>query len=98
MTNYCQQRLLIVGFVEDVTAFDRSVEIPGATDIDLLEHGPTRVVWQFVNEKPALSFLRILSRRWSRLTFLLNYDREDHHLAGLVRARNGRLRHHRLKY
>jgi len=98
MKEYCQQRLLVVGSIDNMKAFDQNGEIPGATDIELLEHTPTRLAWQFVTEKPALPFLRHLSRRWSRLSFILNYDCEDHHLAGLVRARNGRVRHYRLKY
>jgi hypothetical protein len=88
MKDYCQQRLLVVGSVRDVKVFDRSAELPGATDIALLEHTPTRLAWQFVMARPVLPLVRRLSRRWSRLTFVLNYDCEDHHLAGLIRAKN----------
>lgn len=101
MKDYCQHRLLVVGPASDLKAFDRDAdwtETPGATDLALQEHSPTRRVWQFVTEAPALKFLRVISRRWPRLVFFLNYDCEDHCLVGLVRAKNGRLRPHRFKY
>lgn len=101
MNDYCQHRLLVVGPASDLKAFDRDAdwtETLGATDIALQEHSPTRRVWQFVTESPALKSMRVISRRWSRLLFLLNYDCEDCRLVGLVRAKNGRLRHHRFKY
>ena len=101
VNDYCQNRLLVVGPASDLKAFDRDAdwtEIPGATDIALLEHTPTRLAWQFVTEALALKVLRVISRRWPRLTFLLYYDCEDHCLVGLARAKNGRLRHHRFKY
>ncbi|MCU0772439.1 MAG: hypothetical protein MUE94_11830 [Verrucomicrobia bacterium] len=101
MSDYCQRRLLVVGPASDLKAFDRDAdwtETLGATDIALQEHSPTRRVWQFVTESPALKSLRVISRRWPCLTFFLNYDCEDNCLVGLVRAKNGNLRHHRLKY
>ena len=101
MSDYCPHRLLVVGPASDLKAFDRDAdwtEIPGATDLVLQEHSPTRRVWQFVTEAPALKSLRVISRRWPRLKFFLNYDCEDHCLLGQVRAKNGKLRHHRFKY
>jgi hypothetical protein len=101
MNDYCQHRLLVVGPASDLKALDRDADwtgIPGATDIVLQQHSPTRRVWQFVTEAPALKSLRVISRRWPGLLFLLNYDCEDCRLVGLVRAKNGRLRHHRFKY
>lgn len=64
----------------------------------LQEHSPSRRVWQFVTEAPALKSLRVISRRWPALVFFLNYDCEDCRLVGLVRVKNGRLSHHRFKY
>lgn len=101
MNDYCQHRLLVVGPASDLKAFDRDAdwtEIPGATDIMLQEHSSTRRVWQFVTEAPALKSMRVISRRWPRLLVLLHYDCEDCHLVGLVRAKNGRLSHHRFQY
>lgn len=101
MSDYCQHRLLVVGSVSDLKAFDRDAdwtEIQGATDIVLQEHSPSRRVWQFVTEAPALKSIRVISRHWSHLLFILHYDCEDARIIGLVRAKNGRLRHHRFKY
>jgi hypothetical protein len=101
MNDYCQNRLLVVGPVSDLKAFDWDAErtaIPGATDIALLEHTPTRLIWQFVTEAPALQSLRVISRQWPRLTFFLHYDCEDARIIGLIRAKNGRLTHHRFTY
>lgn len=98
MNDYCQNRLLIVGAVSELMTLDRRAAMPEATDFALLEYTSTRRVWQFVTKVPALKSLRVLSRRWPRLTFLLHYDCEDRRLVGLVRARNGRLRRHRFKY
>ena len=101
MKDYCQNRLLVVGPASDLKTLDRDAnwtEIPGATDIALLEHSPTRLAWQFVTESPALKSLCVMSRRWRALVFFLHYDCEDARIIGLVRAKNGRLRHHRFKY
>ncbi len=94
-------RLLVVGPASDLKALDRNeewAEMAGAKYIELLEHSPTRHAWQFETEAPPLQFLRVISRRWPSLTFVLDYDREAQRLKGLVRARNGRLRHGRINY
>jgi hypothetical protein len=101
MNDYCQHRLLVVGPDSDLKAFDRDVdwtEMTRATDIVLQKHSPTRRVWQFVTEAPESKSLRVISRRCPRLTFFLNSDCDDCRLVGLVRAKKGRLRHHRFKY
>lgn len=101
MNDYCQHRLLVVGPASDLKAFDRDAdgtETLGATDIVLQEHSPTRRVWQFVSEAPALKSLRIISRRWPQLVFIVHYDCEDARIIGLVQVKNGRLRQHRFKY
>jgi hypothetical protein len=101
MSDYCTHRLLVVGPASDLKTFDRDAEwreIPGATDIVLQEQSPTRRVWQFVTEAPALKSMRVISRRWPALVFFLHYDCEDARIIGLVRAKNGRLTQHRFKY
>ena len=101
MNDYCQHRLLVVGPASDLKALDRDAdwtEIPGTTDIVLQEHSHTRRVWQFVTEAPALKSLRVISRRWPHLSFFLHFDCEDARIIGLVRAKNGRLRHHRYRH
>jgi hypothetical protein len=99
--DYCTHRLLIAGPKHELKQFERKADwsdIPGASDIALLDRSARRVVWVFVTEVPALSPVRLMSRRWPALLFLLNYDCEDCHLVGLVRAKNGRLTQHRFKY
>jgi hypothetical protein len=101
MNDYCQHRLLIVGSARELKQFHRNADwkdIAGATDTALAENSSTRIVWQFVAVAPALKSLRIMSRRWPCLTFLLTYDCEDCHLIGMVRAKNGRLRQHRFHH
>lgn len=98
MSDYCQHRLLIIGPAGRLKALDRSAAMPEETGFELLERTPTRRVWQFVTEAPALKVLRALSQRWPKLTFFLHYDCEDCRLVGLVHAKNGRLRRHRFNY
>jgi len=101
VNDYCTHRLLIAGPKHELKQFEQKADwadIPEATDTSLLDRSPGRIVWGFVTEVPALKPIRIMSRRWPRLTFFLHYDCEDARIIGLVRVRNGRLRHHRFKY
>jgi hypothetical protein len=101
MKDRCAHRLLVVGPGPGLEQFDRDLtpmDIPGATDIELLEHSPTRRAWQFVADGPASNALRSMSRRWPSLTFFAHFDCEDQRLIGLIRARNGRLHQRRFKY
>ena len=90
----CQNRLLLVGPARDLKAFDRHdwMKNAGAKHLDLLETSPTRTAWQFETAASPLKFLRMTSQHWPSLTFLLDYDCEDHR-KGLVKARKGRVRH-----
>ena len=94
-----QNRLLLVGPARDLKAFDRLdwMKDAGAKHVELLEASPTRCAWQFETADPILSFLRKSSQHWPTLTFLLDYDCEDH-LKGLVKARKGRVRHCWVRY
>jgi hypothetical protein len=97
----CVNRLIIVGLAREVTAFDDKaawMSAAGARHPELLEHSPGRHAWQFETDTPPLKFLRIASRCCPHLVFLLDYDREAQRLKGLVRAKNGRLRHYRVRY
>ena len=100
MFHYCLNHLLVTGPGRDVRKFDRRDwrKEAGARHLELMQIAPGRLAWQFETPKPPLLFLRSVSRPWPRLTFLLNYDREDQHLKGLVKARNGRLWHSRFSY
>ena len=101
MEDYSQNRLTIVGPARDLIRFfrdERWMQAGGVRHIDLLEHSPNRHAWQFDTDAPPLPFLRSISRQWTSLTFLLDYDCEDQRLKGLVKARNGTLRHYRVGY
>lgn len=101
VNDYCQNRLLVVGPERELKKFANGADltdIPGVTDFALQQHEPTRIVWQFVTKSPALSAVRLISRRWPRLTFFIYYDCEDARIIGLIRAKNGRLRQHRFRY
>ena len=96
MNGYCQNRLTIVGPAKDLKRFYRDEQWMAAAGrhFELLEHSPTRHAWQFDTDTPPLPFLRTLSRQWTNLTFLLDYDCE----AERLKARKGRLHHYRVSY
>jgi len=100
MNGYCQNRLTIVGPAKELRAFERDEDWTrsgGMKHGELLEHSLDRRTWQFDTDAPPLAFLRSISRQWP-LPFLLVYDCEDQCLKGLIKARNGRLRHFRVTY
>ncbi len=93
-------RLTIIGPARALKRFDLDetwVGAAGAKHLELMEHSPTRLAWQFDTAKPPLNFLRNISRQWP-LTFLLEYDCEIQRLKGLAKARSGRLRQYRVTY
>jgi len=101
MDTYNQNRLTIIGPARDLNKFDRDerwLTVAGARHLELLEHSRERHAWQFETDAGPPEFLRVLSRQWQNLTFLLDYDCEVQRLKGLVKARNGRLRHYRVSY
>ena len=91
-----QNRLTIIGPVRDLNKFyrdERWLSNSGARHLELLEHSRERHAWQFETDPQPPVYLRVLSRQWPDLTFLLDYDCEDQRLKGLVQAKNGRMRH-----
>ena len=97
----CNSRLIVVGRANDLKRFDRKsdwVREAGARYVELLESSPERHAWQFETDEPPLKFLKTISARWSSQTFLLDYDQEEQRIKGLVKAKGGKLRHHRVKY
>ncbi len=101
MDRYCENRLTVVGEVRQLKAFyqnEHGMAESGGRHFELMEHSPKRHVWQFGADAPPLGFLRNESRKWPLLVFLLDYDCEDDRVKGLVKATDGRLRHHRVSY
>ena len=95
--NPCQCRLLVVGSAKDLKVFCEREEWPAAfTEVELLELSATRASWQFTTATPPLTFLRVLAARWSRLTFLVDYD--TGRTKGLVCGRGGAQEHHQVVY
>jgi len=96
----CRNRLTVVGSSTDLQKFHRDdhwMTHSGGRHFELLEYSASRHSWQFDSDAPPLEVIRELSRK-SPITFLLEYDWEDQRLKGLAKARNGRLRHFRLRY
>jgi len=94
-------RLTIIGPPRDLKRFFRDeqwMRAAGVRHIELMEHLPERHAWQFQTEAPPLHFLRSISRQWSSLTFVLDYDCEDERLKGLAKGKHGRLQHYRVSY
>jgi hypothetical protein len=101
---YCLHRLTVAGPSAERNRFEQQVRFPDVTGLELLERTARRVAWQFETQAPVLaqtlplSWLRPLSRRWPALVCVLEYHVEDEHRIGLVRLRNGRQRHYRVRY
>ncbi len=100
-TPRCHNRLTIIGRRNGVKLFDNDIGWPakfGARHRELQECSPTRLVWLFETDTPPLEQMKRLSLRHPRLTFLLEYDREDARVKGLAKARAGRLKSYRFRY
>lgn len=101
MTSYCVNRLTVIGPARSLNAFgqdDRWAHDAGVKYFDVLEYAPRRHAWQFEVESPPVAWLRRESRRWPSLVFLLDYDCEQQRCKGLLKARRGRVCHHRVRY
>ena len=92
-----QCRLLVVGKAKDLDMCCCREDWPVTfTEVELLEKSPTRRSWQFTAPIPPLPYLRNLSARWPRLTFLLDHD--TGRVKGLANGKAGKVRHHRFVY
>ena len=63
-----------------------------------MENFPCRCVSIFETDEPPLESLQSLSRRWLRLTFLLDYEVEAERIKGLAKAKGGKLTHYRVTH
>lgn len=93
MNTLCANRLLIVGPLKERTRFETTDwdREAGAKHIEILECSATRLAFQFETSQPPLPYFKTVSRKWPKLTFLLDYEVEDWALKGLAKARRGEL-------
>jgi len=76
----------------------RWIKDMGACHIEWLEFSPERHVCQFETELPPVERLRRVSRRWSRLTLLLDFEDETNRIKGLAKAKAGEVEHCEINY
>ena len=94
-------RLTLVGSKRTVASFAASsgwIKTLGARHIDWLQLCPGRHVCQFETECPPVGPLRRVSRTWSRLTLLLDYEEETGRTKGLAKAKDGQVEHCEIGY
>ncbi len=97
MKPYCANRLTVVGRTKEIARFKTKYE-PDYLGLALLENSRTRAAWQFETGEPPLSEIVQISTAWPTLVFILEYDREDRRIKGLVRAKAGEMQHHIVRY
>ena len=76
-------RLTLVDSKQTVAGFAGSsgwIKTLGARHIEWLQLSPGRHVCQFETELPPVERLRKVSRRWARLTLLLDYEDETNRI------------------
>lgn len=98
---YICNRLTVVGSKPLLKKFSRSYweRILGAKYCELTENSPRRYITQFnTEEAPIVEPLRRLSRRWTQLIFLLDWEWEDKRLKGFINAKAGILAWHQIEY
>jgi hypothetical protein len=97
---WCINRLTAIGSKRQVQLFQKSnwATALGARHCELLENSPARFACQFETEAPPLESLGELSRRWPRLTLLLDYEAEEERIKGLAKAQAGQIASCQLEY
>src|SRR5450755_4164984 len=97
---WCINRLTAIGSKRQVQLFQKSnwATALDARHCELLENSLARFACQFETQAPPLESLGELSRRWLRLTLLLDYDAERKRIKGLAKAKVGKLLHFRVTY
>ena len=91
MDNCWQCRLTVLGSKARGQRFQKSNwnRHLRASHGDLLENSPSRSARQFEADDPPGGSLKELSRRWSGLTFLFDYDVQAQRVKGLAKAKAG---------
>jgi len=94
-------RFTVVGPAPTLKRFDArwtNAAIPDLRYLEIMECSPGRIVLQFTTPAPALAAVTKLSRAWSSLVFLLDYEEEDKRTKGLAKAKAGRIEHYQIGY
>jgi hypothetical protein len=92
---------MVVGPIPLLKKFTRSRwdKILEAKHCQLAENLPGRYINEFNSEEaPIIDPLRKLSRRWSKLIFLLDWEWEDKRLKGFVNVKAGILESYQMEY
>ena len=95
MAEPCINRLTILGQPNLVARVQWEPQLE-ARYIELLEQSPKRMAWTFETQQAPLRALAELSRRWPKVTLLLDYDHER--VKGMARARGGTVELHQIQY
>jgi hypothetical protein len=100
MSNPWSNRLTVIGSKRQVQRFRKSNWNTSlcARHCELLENSPTRFACEFKTERLLPESLRKLSRRWPRLTLLLDFESETKRIKGLAKAKAGELEHCEINY
>jgi hypothetical protein len=94
-------RLTLVGSARAVADFCNSTgwsSTMAARYIDWLQLSPGRHVCQFVTDKAPVTQLQKISRRWTRLILLLDFEDEENRIKGLAKAKAGEIEHRKINY
>ena len=93
-------RLTVIGSQTQVKRFQESDWdiVLGARYSDLMENSPGHFACQFKTQRYLPEPIRNLSRRWPRLTFLLDSESETKRIKGLAKAKSGELEHCEISY
>ena len=94
-------RLTLVDFKGTTAMFAGNqgwIKTLGACHIDWLELSAERHVCQFETELPPVRGLPKVSRRWARITWLLDYADEGNRIKGLAKAKAGQVEHCDISY
>src|SRR3954466_6259876 len=100
MNEFIHNRLIVVGSKRQVNLFARSHwdRTLRARDGDWLEHSAGRYIYQSETEESVVARLQRLSRRWPRLTFLLDSEDEAKRIKSLAKAKASKLEYFEISY
>lgn len=93
-------RMTLVGSKRSVPSIGNTTaweKIMAARYIDWLQLSPEWVC-QFETSTAPVAQLKKLSRRWKRITLLLDYEHETHRIKGLAKAKAGKVEHCEIGY